>query len=237
MKNTMEKNHEPFSKTHSYILKKSAFKYKQHIAYDHLKEAIISGEYPPEKPLVERELCDTLGVSRTPVREALRRLTSEGLAESFPGRGVFVSRVTLEKSVQLHELKEALERMAVRLCTVRMENDELERLWKCIQEHTRAMEQGDMTASADTDLVFHVLLVEGAHSPILEQQAKGLLLQTRRLSQLYIYDPASSAQFIPQHTEIYRAIQARDAEAAERAVSVHYEAVKKYQRETWHLLF
>lgn len=228
---------ESFNDTLDYIFKKSTFNYKQHIAYDYLKGAIISGKFLPEKPLVERELCDALGVSRTPVREALRRLTSEGLAESFPGRGVFVSRVTLETAVQMHELKEALERMAARLCTTRMSDDELGRMGACIQEHTRAMEQEQMEDSADIDLQFHVMLVEGAHSPMLEQQAKKFLLQTRRLSQLYVYDPASAIQFISQHNDIYLAIRACDAETAQQAVSIHFDAVKKFQRERWNLLF
>ena len=70
-----------------------AGRYKQDYAYDRMKHAIISGVFPPEKLLVERELCEMLGVSRTPVREALRRLSSEGLVESHPGRGMFVTRL------------------------------------------------------------------------------------------------------------------------------------------------
>ena len=67
---------------------------KQSVAYNYLRMAIITGRYPPEKPLVEREICDKLGVSRTPVREALRRLGSEGLVDFIPNRGVFVAGVT-----------------------------------------------------------------------------------------------------------------------------------------------
>jgi DNA-binding GntR family transcriptional regulator len=212
-------------------------KYKQHLAYDYLKESIISGKFPSNKPLIERELCDTLGVSRTPVREALRRLTSEGLVESFPGRGVFVAGVTLEKAIQMHEFREALERSTARLCAERMTSEEVWQLWNCIQDHSKAREKGEMAAAADFDLRFHVLIIEGAHSPMLEQQAKRLLLQTRRLSQLAVYDTAEMIHFIQQHTDIYQAIRLHDPEASERAVGAHIASIKKFQQERWKLLF
>jgi DNA-binding GntR family transcriptional regulator len=224
-------------KMHFLSLGDSPQKYKQHLAYDYLKEAIISGKFPSGKPLTERELCDTLGVSRTPVREALRRLTSEGLVESYPGRGVFVASVTLEKAMQMHELREALERATARFCAERMSSEEVWQLWNCIQDHNKTREKGEMGASADLDLRFHVLIIEGARSPMLERQAKSLLLQTRRLSQLSVYDTAEALHFIQQHTDIYQAIRARDPEAAERAVSAHSATIRKFQQERWKLLF
>jgi DNA-binding GntR family transcriptional regulator len=99
-------------------------KYKQHLAYDYLKESIISGKFPPNKPLIERELCDTLGVSRTPVREALRRLSSDGFVDFVPGRGTVVTRLTMDDMVHVYELKEALDKMAVKLC-IQRKTDEL----------------------------------------------------------------------------------------------------------------
>lgn len=231
------KIHETGGNVRKITLDKFSQKYKGHIAYDYLLESIISGKFPPEKPLNEREICETLGVSRTPVREALRRLTSEGLAESYPGRGVFVSSVSLEKSLEMHELKEGLERMAARLCTVRMSDDEIHQLWACLKDHTRAFQKGEMATTADLDLRFHVLMIEGAHNSMMEQQAKSILLRTRRLSQLSVLDPNNTSQFIEQHTNIFEAIQARNAGAAEHAVSVHIEEVKKFQQESWHLLF
>jgi len=237
MKLKAAENFEPSDDRRIISLEQSTSGNKQHIAYEYLKESIISGKYPPEKPLIERELCDALGVSRTPVREALRRLTSEGLAESFPGRGVFVSRVNPEKATQLYELKEALEGMAARLCTERMSDEEIQELRECLQAHTEALENDEMAATADLDLRFHVLLIEGARSPMLEQQAKGILLQTRRLAQLSVYDPDSTTKFIAQHTAIYEAIRSRDAEEAEKALSAHISAIKKFQRERWKLLF
>jgi DNA-binding GntR family transcriptional regulator len=127
--------------------------------------------------------------------------------------------------------------MAVRLCSARMTDTEVQQLWECIKEHKQTLEKKEMETAADLDLHFHVMLLEGARSPVLEQQAKGILIQTRRLSQLYVYGPESALQFIAQHTDIYQAIHARDAEAAERAVSFHIDAIKKFQQEKWHLLF
>ena len=204
-------------------------RYKQDYAYDHLKDAIIAGVFPPEKLLVERELCEMLGVSRTPVREALRRLSSEGLVESHPGRGMFVTRLSAEDARQLYELKEALERMAVRLCIRRMTPGELDELERCLIAHERAHEDGDSELAADMDLRFHVMLVEFARSPKIEEHAKTILVQTRRLSQPSVYDTSHTREFIQNHRTIYEALRAGDSAAAEAAVSRHISAISSFQ--------
>jgi DNA-binding GntR family transcriptional regulator len=88
-------------------------------AYEKLKKAIIDYEFPPGKLLIERELCELIGVSRTPVREALRRLSSDGFVDFVPGRGTVVTRLTKEDMIHIYELKEALDKMAVKLCIQR----------------------------------------------------------------------------------------------------------------------
>ena len=204
-------------------------RYKQDYAYDRLKRAIIAGVFPPEKLLVERELCEMLGISRTPVREALRRLSSEGLVESHPGRGMFVTRLTAQEAQQIYELKEALERMAVRLCIQRMEPAELEELGRCIEAHARAATGGEPELAADMDLQFHIMLVEFARSPKIAEHAKTILVQTRRLSQLSVYDTSRTREFIQEHRAIYEALRARDSAAAEAAVSRHIASILRFQ--------
>ena len=168
-----------------------AGRYKQDYAYDRMKHAIISGVFPPEKLLVERELCEMLGVSRTPVREALRRLSSEGLVESHPGRGMFVTRLNAADARQIYELKEALERMAVRLCILRMTGGELEELGGCLTAHEQAYARGDNELVADMDLQFHILLVEFARSAKIEEHAKAILVQEEQIEALgQPFDPA-----------------------------------------------
>jgi DNA-binding GntR family transcriptional regulator len=90
--------------------------YKQSVVYEYLRPR-LSRAYTPGKTPIERDICDRLGVSRTPVREAFRRLSSEGLVEFLPGRGVVAASLTKEKAEHLHELKEALECMAAKLAS------------------------------------------------------------------------------------------------------------------------
>ena len=212
-------------------------KYKQALAYEYLKNSIITGRLPPEKQLIEREICEKLGLSRTPVREAFRQLGSEGLVDFLPGRGVVVASLTLEKARQMYELKQALECMAARLCAQRAGEKELEAMSECIRLHEQSFALGKMSMAADVDLQFHVLLLEGSASPMLEQSGKALLLQARRLSQLAVYDADQTESFISQHREIFSAIESREPDRASAAVSAHIDFIRRFQRDRWDMLF
>lgn len=211
--------------------------YKQGFVYDYLKDSIITGRLAPEKQLVEREICDQLGVSRTPVREAFRRLSSEGLVDFLPGSGVVVASLTKEKAEQLYELKQALEGMAARLCARRATDEELSAMSDCIARHRSAYEEGVQEAAVDMDARFHELLIAGAHSPMLEQHTRELLLQARRLSQLAVYDADETPNFISQHEDILRAVKLHDPDRAQSAVVRHIEYVKQFQWRRWAMLF
>lgn len=212
-------------------------KYKQALAYEYLKNSIITGRLPPEKQLIEREICEKLGLSRTPVREAFRQLGSEGLVDFLPGCGVVVASLTLEKARQMYELKQALECMAAQLCAQRAGEKELEAMRECIRLHEQAFALGKMSMAADVDLQFHVLLLENAASPMLEQAGKSLLLQARRLSQLAVYDSDQTESFISQHREILSAIESHEPDRAAAAVSAHIDFIRRFQRDRWEMLF
>jgi DNA-binding GntR family transcriptional regulator len=209
--------------------KKSGKVPKQQQAYEFLKKRIITGKYPPGKLLLEREICEALQISRTPVREALRRLTSDGLVESSSGRGLYVTRLTLDEFLAIYELKEALETKAACLCIQRMDNRDLMRMRACLYEHRQAFANRDYELTADRDLEFHVLLVECARSPKIEEYAKTILAQTRRLSELSVFDSSHTHRFIAQHEAIYEAIKGRDPELATRAVLDHIQAIREFQ--------
>ncbi len=209
---------------------------KQSVAYSYLRSAIITGRYPHEKPLIEREICDKLGVSRTPVREALRRLGSEGLVDFIPNRGVFVSGISKEKALHMYEMKDALESMAARLCAQRATEKDIELMEECLKAHKQSLETNQTDLAVDLDLRFHTLLVECCGNPLIEQHAKGLLLQVRRLSQIAVYDTTHAWVFIKEHSAILEAIRSHDGDAAASLLSEHIRSVEEFQWPRWDML-
>ncbi|MCD8001027.1 MAG: GntR family transcriptional regulator, partial [Oscillospiraceae bacterium] len=98
---------------------------KKQTAYNRIKDMILNNHLKPGDSIVEREICESLGVSRTPVRAAFAELAEEGLVEIIPGRGVFVSRIRFEDMIEIYDIREALECMSVKLLTERITEPDL----------------------------------------------------------------------------------------------------------------
>ena len=105
-------------------------KNKKELAYDYLKEMIVNGELKPGSLLVERQLCERLSTSRTPVREAIQKLSGEGLVETILSKGSFVKSITYEDISQIYDIREYLESLAVKLCCQNATNANIEALKK-----------------------------------------------------------------------------------------------------------
>ena len=101
---------------------------KKQIAYEKIKEMILDGAFSKESPLVERQLCDMIGISRTPIREALRELANDGLVEVIDGKGVYVKKIGFRDMIEIFEMREALEGMAVRLFVERADQEAVDLL-------------------------------------------------------------------------------------------------------------
>ncbi len=177
---------------------------------------------------MERELCEMLGVSRTPVREALRRLSSDGFVDFVPGRGTVVTRLTMDDMVHVYELKEALDKMAVKLCIQRKTDELMEKLGKSIEEHDQALKNNDCKLVADVDFEFHIHIIMGTRNPKIENISKNVMLQTRRLSQVSVFDPTGNLVFFEHHRKMYEAIKENQVGAAEQAVTEHMESIKAF---------
>lgn len=212
-------------------------KNKKDETYAKIKQAIIKCEFSPGQMLTERELCEMFGVSRTPVREALIQLSSEGVVKFSSRRGAIVSKISFEDMVYMFELKEALERMAVRLCVRRKTPEIVEQLKGCLEEHFQAYQNKDYELSLDKDIQFHMIFIQGAQSPQIESHSKKIYLQTRRISQITVLDPNYTENFINQHTKIYEAIRDGDEEVAEKAVSNHIVFAKAFKMERFNRFF
>jgi len=192
-------------------------------AYQSIKERIRGGDLPPGKRLVERSLCAELGMSRTPVREALRRLRAEGLAAPRPGRGLVVARLSPQELAELFELGLRLEGFVARLAARKKNKNNSQALDFIIYE------MGDVLGKQDPDRAAYIRLDREFHLAIAAQAGNervasmlGGIMDTRALQQVFSrYSIADLRVSLAQHETIARAIDSGDEDWAEAAMRSH----------------
>jgi len=188
---------------------------------DKLREAILSGRFQPGQRLVERELVEQLGVSRTPIREALRKLELEGLVTTVPYKGPMVTLPTLEDARQLYEVRAALEGQATSLLASRAQPEDV----ACLQQRVRTAEEavraGDVRAVLAANNAFHDELAARCGNTLLESLIANLrnriiLLRVESLSL-----PGRPPQSVAEHRQIVERIRARDPKGARECMEMH----------------
>ncbi|MBT0670673.1 GntR family transcriptional regulator [Novosphingobium profundi] len=186
-----------------------------------LRAAIASGLYPPGKRLVERELCEALGVSRTSVREALRQLQAEGLIEAGPRRNISVAHVSAQDARDIYDLRALIETDAVRRL---VENDDCEVI-KSLQGMAKTIRKivrkGDIPALAEQAAALYETILEGSGSRIIAETGKQLLKRVSYLRLASMSAPQRLDDGMAEWDAIIDAIVARDAKAAMSAVRSH----------------
>lgn len=183
----------------------------------HLRDEIVDGVRAPGSRLVERELAAELGVSRVPVRDALRRLVTEGLVTPRPRTWAVVREFTPADVADLHEVRAAFERLAFRLAVERRTRDELQRLRGAVDEELRAAEAGDAVAARRAAADFHEIVTALAHNELLDELQRTIRSRMRWL--LAQHDDLIG--IAREHEALYDAIADRDAARAEALVEAH----------------
>jgi DNA-binding GntR family transcriptional regulator len=194
-------------------------------AYAILREAIVSLRLPPGHPISENELAAELGVSRTPVREAIIRLAGEGLVEVYPQRGSVVSRISVREVREAQFVREALERAALPDAAERLAGAGTDRLDAIIAEQREAGAAGDAARFVAADEALHRTLTEIAgHHQVwnVVHAAKGHLDRVRWLS---LPAPAEVGELIAQHAAIVDALARGDLATADARLTTHLRAV------------
>jgi DNA-binding GntR family transcriptional regulator len=194
------------------------------LAYDALRAAILAMDvYDPEADLRldEKGLAADLGVSRTPVREALARLEHEGLVRILPRRGVYIVRKSKAEIIEMMIAWAALEGMAARLACERAGAEEIAGLRSLFA----TFEDGELRSHLDeysrANLSFHARIIELGHSPLIASMADSLLVHVRAIRRRTIGDEDRVERSIVDHMNIIEALEARDSELAERLVRDH----------------
>jgi DNA-binding GntR family transcriptional regulator len=190
-----------------------------------LRDAIVSADLAPGRRLSENELAALLGVSRTPVREALQRLREERLVEIVPQLGTFVTRISETAVSDAQFVREALECAAVRGAALRARDQDLAALDAIIARQDAAEETADFARFYVLDDELHHALCDLSGHEIawsLSQRAKGHLNRVRRLS---LPEPGYLMEMISEHRAVVAAVAERDPDAAEHALRHHLRMV------------
>jgi len=187
-----------------------------------LEQEISGGRFQPGDRLDEQRLAAAFGVSRTPVREALRHLAAGGLIDLQPRRGASVAQVPLPRMIQMLEVMSTVEGLCARLATRRMADEERELLRALVARYGDALEQA---AGADVvhelGLKFHDAIYAGAHNPFLEDLARKIRNRVAGYRRRQLDRPGRMQEAHDEHLRILEAILAGDAEGAEAAMGRH----------------
>ncbi len=192
--------------------------------YQALRSAITSMDIyaDPEPPkLDERKLAEQLGVSRTPIREAISRLEQEGLVQTIPRRGAFVVRKNRQEILEMICVWAALEGMAARLVTKHASNAEIANLRTMFATFDDDEARAHIDEYSDTNIKFHQTIMQLSKCRLLLHMAEGLFLHMRAIRSQTIKERDRASQSIIDHIRIIEALENRDADVAERLVREH----------------
>lgn len=194
--------------------------------YNRIRDAIISGELQPGTPLRVPAIAQDLGVSRSPVREAIIRLTGERFAHSEPRLGAVVTEVKRQDLIGLYEIREVLEGLAARLAAQADEPEPIEKLQELLRRHDHAVSHGDIDEHVEIDLSFHRQVRRLAGNPELEHLLDHIESQVR-LAMLTITVISGPHLAVDEHKSIYKAIESHDPDSAEIAARAHIARLQK----------
>lgn len=197
------------------------------VVFNTLRRAILTGELKPGERLMEIHLANRLGVSRTPIREAIRKLELEGLVTMIPRRGAEVAQITEKSLKDVLEVRRALDALCAELACDRIGDEEKEKLRQACGEFERATRTGDATTIAAADVAFHDIIVQATGNTRLIQLINNLSEQMYRYRFEYIKDESGHANLVDEHRMIYESIIAKDKGKAAEAARLHIDNQEK----------
>ena len=190
-------------------------------AYTAIREAILSGLLKPGERLVEVNLARQLGVSRAPVREALRQLETEGLVVTQPHRGTYVAEFSAHDLWEIYTLRAAVEGLAVHLVASDPSTEVVERLEDLVDRMRRAAQEGDRDRLSQLDMRFHETICKAAQHQRLLEAWQGMYAQIQMFISITGHHKISPDQLVAYHEEVLNAIRSRDPERAEALLKDH----------------
>ncbi len=193
-------------------------------AYTALKQAIMDADiyaHHEEIRLDERQLSQALGVSRTPIREAMSLLEQEGFLRTVPRRGGFIVRKTKKQIIEMIEVWAALESMAARLATINASDEDIAGLRRLFDEFRNSTPAEHIHEYSDANIAFHQAIIRLSGSHLMGKTIEDLFVHMRAIRRMTISQKDRAARSIIDHMSIIEALEKRDTELAERLVRQH----------------
>jgi DNA-binding GntR family transcriptional regulator len=193
-------------------------------AYAALKEAITNADiyaHPNEIRLDERELSQALGVSRTPIREAMTLLEQEGFIRTLPRRGIFIVRKTRREIVEMIQVWAALESLAARLAASQASDSEIAGLHRIMDDFATEKPAEHISEYSDANIAFHQAIIKMSGNQLIVDTTENLFIHVRAIRRMTIGDSDRPERSIADHMKIIEALEKRDGEAAARLVLKH----------------
>lgn len=193
------------------------------VVFNTLRNAILKGELEPGEKLMEKKLSEKLGVSRTPIREAIRKLELEGLVVMTPRKSAEVASITEEDLTDVLEVRRVLESLAIDLACKNITNDIIAELEDNLVRFNVAVKKNDITEIATTDVEFHETIYKSTGNRRLIQILNNLREQMYRYRLEYIKDRQTRDNLVIEHRRIIDALRERDKEKGKKAILNHIE--------------
>ena len=192
-----------------------------------MREAIFNGTLKPRERLMEVQLAQELGVSRTPVREALRKLEQEGFINIIPRKGAYVAELSLKDIEDVFEIRIALEGLAASLCAERITGEELRELERLLLAKEIYIQHQDLQQVVVVDGDFHATLYQGSHNARLKNILENLRDQIQRYRTTSLSFPGRMDISLKEHRQILQAITKGDGAKASLLLQEHLQNTKK----------
>lgn len=197
--------------------------------YQYIKQAILNGEYSSGDRIIERELADRLHISRTPIREALFRLESQGFVKTLPRKGVVVSRLSHEEIIEIFTILSSLKSLAMKLAAQKVDREQKKQIEKLIDDINKALQDPEFENKNWDHLHFEIndLINQASKSPRLLQMLDGLTDYIRAFVHVGHEMPGRMRKSIEEERDIAQAILNGEADLAETITKVHIENSKR----------
>jgi DNA-binding GntR family transcriptional regulator len=207
-------------------VKLDTYKPLREVVFDTLRDAIITGVLRPGERLMESQLAEELGVSRTPVREAIRKLELEGFLVMVPRKGAYVAGISLKDIADVFEVRAALESLATELAAERITEEELEELERILVRKSEIIEQGDIVKFVECDKKFHDTLYRASRNRRLMQILSNLQDEVHRFRSVSLAHPGRMRTALDEHRKVVEALADRDIVRAKALAWKHIESAE-----------